>query len=270
MNGLFLVWMKQRYNTHTTPLFLLLTIILYIIQFWTLWNKKHLQLPDNRTLWYIFNIYTEQTATITHTTAERIVLVGARNSQDFSEFSMCNVAELYGWEYLKYVPELSKYNNMDTTNNNNNSVSNQKNTNSSVSLSSSTIQHIVHIGKTLDPLKTMGYLVCDDVGHRMVTTSPQYEALLTIVDRMNECAKVTDTVQSDYVSDVYGEQYHVMRLCMLDVVVYCTEIELSVKFPQLVDLYHDVRSLYMQLNEAIERVLPSILSLDSQKQVNDA
>ena len=134
MNGLFLVWMKQRYNTHTTPLFLLLTIILYIIQFWTLWNKKHLQLPDNRTLWYIFNIYTEQTATITHTTAERIVLVGARNSQDFSEFSMCNVAELYGWEYLKYVPELSKYNNMDTTNNNNNSVSNQKNTNSSVSV----------------------------------------------------------------------------------------------------------------------------------------
>jgi hypothetical protein len=114
--------------------------------FWETWYNKKYDLPIDTDYTYIFELISPHTQVIVPYTGNNITLIGARNSKTGQEFFPEEAGKNYNWDIVKSFPLQS-------------------------------LEQIMEITKTLNPMQQEGFVVCDASFNRVKIKSLQYVSI---------------------------------------------------------------------------------------------
>lgn len=178
--------------------------------FWKVWNDSGYSLPLDKDKCYAFELCTPYNRIVVRHKASRIVLHGARRLSDLKELNPIVVAYQNKWECAQTYP-LNSW------------------------------EDIIEVAKTLDPMESEGYVVCDTDYNRVKVKSPQYVAVAHLKDA-----------------------FTTRRL--LEIVRTNENSEFLSYYPEYNELYCDIKAKYENKVGFIEGFYEAIKEIDDRKQ----
>lgn len=180
--------------------------------FWEVWNELGYKLPTDTKICYAFELMTKYNRVIVKHEKSDIVLHGARDLSDLRELNPIVEAYNNKWKCVPTYPI-------------------------------NTIEDALETAKTLDPMKSEGYVVCDAQFNRLKVKSPQYVAMSHL-----------------------KESVGMSKRQLLEVVRLNESSEFLTAFPEFTNDYYDVKAKYERLIGQMEGFYEAIKELQVGKE----
>jgi hypothetical protein len=170
------------------------------------YTTKHM----DKNVCYVFELMTPYNRVVVRHPKSRIVLHGARRLSDFKELNPVVEAHHNGWECVKILPLQSW-------------------------------GEIIEAAKTLEPMESEGYVVCDANYNRVKVKSPSYVAVAHMKDGFTTRR-------------------------MLEIVRTNENSEFLSYYPEYTGLYYEIKAKYERMLGRIEGFYDGIKHIDDRKQ----
>jgi len=179
--------------------------------FWKVWDKLGYTTDHaDKGCCYMFELMTPYNRIVVRHKTSNIVLHGCRRMSDLGELNPVVEAHHNGWECVKIHP----LQNWD---------------------------EIIECAKTLDPMESEGYVVCDANYNRVKLKSPQYVAVAHMKDGFTTRR-------------------------MLEIVRTNENSEFLSYYPEYTELYYDIRTKFERMASYIEGYYEAIKDIDDRKE----
>lgn len=179
--------------------------------FWNTWNELKYELPTDIDCCYAFELCTKYNRVVVQHKKDRIVLHGGRDLKTFRELNPIIEAHNNKWECVKTFPLTS-------------------------------FDEIIEFAKTLDPMVSEGFVVCDADYNRVKMKSPQYVAMAHLKDSVGMSKRQLVEIVRNNESD-----------------------EFLSYFPEYSKDYYDVKVRYERLLGRIEGFYEAIKNISDRK-----